>query len=352
MDIGETVPAVVGLSERFATLTTAEPRLRIRDAAARLGVSEMELVALGLGRSAVRLDASWGTLIERLGALGPVMALTRSEHAVHEKTGVYENVSIGGPHGLVLGPDIDLRLFLGHWKHGFAVTETAGDMTRRSLQFFDAQGCAVHKVYMTAASDLTRYAALVERYRHAEQAAPAVAAGKPAPAPQPDDRVDVPGFLAAWDALEDTHEFFPMLRKFNLARTQALRLAGPERARPSDNNALRTTLAAASSAELPIMVFVGNAGCIQIHTGPVKALRATGPWFNVLDPGFNLHLRETAIASSWIVTKPTADGPVTSLELFDRDGGNIALLFGKRKPGQPEDASWRRLASSLPAIRQ
>lgn len=336
------------LADRLAALRSAEPRLRLRDAAQRLGVSEMELVALNLGRGAVRLSGPLGRIIETLHTLGPVMALTRNEHAVHEKTGVYDNVSIGGPHGLVLGADIDLRLFLSQWKHGFAVTEAAGDMIRHSLQFFDAAGGAVHKVYMTGQSDNAAYDALVESFRHDEQAVPAVVPGKAAAAPKPDESIDVPGFLAAWDALKDTHEFFPMLRKFNVARTQALRLAGPERARSVANAALRATLEAAAAAGQPIMVFVGNPGCIQIHTGPVKQLRATGPWFNVLDPGFNLHLRETAIASSWVVTKPTGDGPVTSLELFDQDGGNIALLFGKRKPGLPEDPAWRRLALSLP----
>jgi putative hemin transport protein len=72
-----------------------------------------------------------------------------------------------------------------------------------------------------------------------------------------------------------------------------------------------------------------------------------GPWVNVMDPDFNLHLRGDAIASAWIVKKPTTDGHVTSLELFDSDGETIALLFGKRKPGQPESEAWRTLASEL-----
>jgi putative hemin transport protein len=97
------------------------------------------------------------------------------------------------------------------------------------------------------------------------------------------------------------------------------------------------------------MVFVGNRGCIQIHTGPVKTLRAMGPWFNVLDPGFNLHLREDRIASAWVVRKPTADGVITSLELFDREDEMIATLFGKRKPGEAERGAWRGFAESLAA---
>jgi putative hemin transport protein len=72
-----------------------------------------------------------------------------------------------------------------------------------------------------------------------------------------------------------------------------------------------------------------------------------GPWFNVLDDSFNLHLREDRIASAFVVWKPTDDGVVTSLELFDAEGELIASLFGKRKPGQPEDEAWRALVAGL-----
>jgi putative hemin transport protein len=86
---------------------------------------------------------------------------------------------------------------------------------------------------------------------------------------------------------------------------------------------------------------------IQIHTGTVTNLKPMGPWFNVLDESFNLHLREDMIASAWIVWKPTEDGTVTSLELFDAAGETIATLFGKRKPGQPEDEAWRAIVADL-----
>jgi len=95
------------------------------------------------------------------------------------------------------------------------------------------------------------------------------------------------------------------------------------------------------------MVFVGNRGMIQIHTGPVKTIRVMGPWLNVLDPDFNLHLRADLIASAWAVRKPTSDGIVTSLELFDAEGENIAMLFGARKPGTPELEGWRELIAGI-----
>jgi putative hemin transport protein len=95
---------------------------------------------------------------------------------------------------------------------------------------------------------------------------------------------------------------------------------------------------------------VPNPGCIQIHTGSVKNVQRMGNWANVLDPMFNLHLREDLIADAYVVEKPTNEGTVTSLELYAADGSSIAWLFGKRKPGIPELASWRDLAKALPSV--
>jgi len=98
------------------------------------------------------------------------------------------------------------------------------------------------------------------------------------------------------------------------------------------------------------MIFVGSPGCIQIHTGPIKKLLQTGPWFNVLDPDFNMHLREDAIDTIWLVKKPTADGIVTSIEVFDADGVIIVQFFGKRKPGIPENETWRLMVNETAVI--
>ena len=134
------------------------------------------------------------------------------------------------------------------------------------------------------------------------------------------------------------------------AVSPALRLADPafvQPVEPGPGAAARELLKAAADSGTPIMVFVGNPGMIQIHTGPVHRVQVLGPWLNVLDPGFNLHLREDHIASAWVVRKPTSDGLVTSLELFDAEGRNFAMVFGERKPKQAELETWRALCAEL-----
>jgi putative hemin transport protein len=335
------------LAARWSRLRGEKPALRIRDAAATLGVSEAELVVLGVGQTATALAADWRALLADMPSVGRVMCLTRNEHCVHERHGRFEDVRVSGPHGLVLGPDIDLRLFLGSWRHGFAVREPFKQGERASLQFFDASGEAVHKIYATDETDRQAFDALIARYRAEPPATLAIAPRAPDAADRPDAEIEIEGLRIAWQAMQDTHEFFGMLAKFKVGRMQALRLAGEEFARELPPRALRSALEAAGADGTPIMIFVGSKGCIQIHTGPVKRLVETHGWFNVLDPAFNLHLREAGVARLFSVRKPTEDGIVTSIEAFDSSNRNILLMFGARNPGKPELEEWRALVARI-----
>lgn len=346
-----TLESPVDLGKRWADLRVESPKIRIRDAAQKLGVSEAELLATTVdGKSVVRLVPRFRELFAEIPALGKVMALTRNDEAVHERKGVYDGVDMSGHAGLVVGPDIDLRIFFHDWKHGFAIQEPGEGShgPRRSLQIFDSRGNSIHKIFVQDEAAADAFSKIVENYRAEEQGTTLEIAG-PAPRPTelPDSEIDVQAFRTAWDGLQDTHDFFTLLRTHKVGRTQALRLAETSRARELRPGVVRALLEAASARELPIMIFVGNQGCIQIHTGPVRNIKVMGPWLNVMDPDFNLHLREDLVKSAWIVRKPTRDGVVTSVELYNAEGDNIALIFGKRKPGQPEATAWQELAAKL-----
>lgn len=339
------------LNQRWASFRTDYPRMGIRDAAMALGVSEAELIASGCGKTALQLGGNFSELIEDLPSLGLVMALTRDDHVVIEKTGPVERVEIYRPHplGSVVGEAIDLRLFLNHWTYGFAVTEHIQDSIRRSLQFFDAYGTSVHKIFLTAESDLTRFGQLVTRYAVPVQQTALTVQPLPAPEPVlPDTTVNIKEFRQAWLAMQHTHDFFSLLKRFNVQRLQGLRLIGSDLAYPVAVDAYHQVLQAVRDIHLPIMVFVRNRGVIQIHTGTVHHLVSVGDWYNILDLQFNFHLREAAIASSWVVRKPTADGYVTALELYDHEGKPLTQFFGQRRSGQKESSTWRQLLSDLP----
>ena len=333
------------LKEKWDALKAENPHLRIRNAAEQLGVSEAELLATNVGNGVTALKPEFADLLQEVIKLDKVMALTRNDECVHERKGVYLNPDFSNPHGQVfVGEDIDLRIFINSWKFGFSVIE--GD--RKSLQFFGKDGLALHKIYLTKTSNEAEFDALTEKYKSDEQSAEVVTEAVPGkPAEKADSEIDVAGFQQAWKDLKDTHDFFMMLRKFGVTRTQALRLAPEGFATKIENSKVVNVLEDASEQNLPIMIFVGNRGIIQIHTGEVNKTMWHQQWFNVMDPDFNLHLDTTKIAETWITKKPTEDGEVTSVEVFNKEGDFIVQLFGKRKPGIPELQGWKDLVAGL-----
>lgn len=335
------------LQERYNQLIAEKGNMRIREAANQLSVSEAELVAMRCGNGVTRLRPEFRSILGEIESLGYVMALSRNDEVVHERKGIYQNADFSNPHAsLFVGKDIDLRIFLGPWASAFAVKENNNNQDRHSLQFFAKDGEAVHKIYLEANSNFEAYQTLVEKFKSEDQSTEEKVDHTPKAeiVEKPDSEINVAGFQQAWIDLKDTHAFFGMLRQFGVTRTQALRLApNTHFALEIDNLALRRILNLAAERQISIMVFVGNQGMIQIHTGVVKNIVEHGPWINVLDPIFNLHVNETKIHSSWIVRKPTEDGEVTSLELFNEKGELICTLFGERKPGIPELEAWRQI---------
>lgn len=336
------------LRTRWQTLKDFEPGTRAREAAERLGVTEAELVACRCGDGVRRLQGDWGDLLQDLPSLGEVMTLTRNEHVVHEKHGVFGNVSVARSMGLVLNKDIDLRVMLSQWGSGFAVTEEAHSGVRHSLQFFGTNGTAIHKIYLPKEADTASYEELVARYLGDDQGPDLSVTARPAArAEKPDSDIRVAEMREAWLALDDVHDFMILLRKYKVSRTQAMRLVGDDLAWAVTPGSFVRALEEAATSNLSIMIFVASPGVTQIHTGVVENLRRVSEWFNVLDPKFNLHLKDGDIASAWVVRKPTRDGIVTSLEIFNADNQQIALMFGERHEGEPENPAWRNLVESL-----
>jgi putative hemin transport protein len=325
-------------------------KVRHRDLAHSLGISEAELLAAHLGPDhaktdtnfrTIRLKPDWSSIIAKAHSLGEVMALTRNESCVHEKVGHYGHPT-GQNNELLLGKEIDLRIFFKEWAHGFAVIENFYLDCRRSFQFFDEFGNALHKIIIRENSDLFAFENIIEQYRSTDQEAKIdIQAPGIQQAPLIDVDIDLLGFQRDWLGMADTHQFFDLIKQYKLSRIQALRFAPEGYAQRVPVHFTRELLRKVAIRHIPIMVFVANRGIIQIHTGPISKVVMMDPWLNILDQNFNLHLREDDVYDSWVVRKPTDDGIVTSLELFDSKGEVIVMFFGERKPGSPELETWR-----------
>ena len=328
------------------------PKLREREFATQLGITEADFVAAWCGDGVRRIEADIERLFGGVTDLGEVMALTRNESAVHEKIGIYEKPVFGKHAAMVLGEQIDLRMFPKVWAHGFAVRKQDGDEVRRSLQLFDAAGNAVHKIHLRPASNVDAYEDLVDSLLSDDQGQTVETRPLSEAVQESSSVIDLDELRQRWGRMTDVHQFVGILRDLKLTRRRAVELVGEEFAWRIGNDSVPMLMQQAATAELPIMCFVGNRGCIQIHSGPINQIKPMGPWLNVMDPTFHLHLRVDHITEVWAVRKPNAEGHVTSIEAYDADGSLIIQFFGKRVEGQDERAQWRGLVEAFPPLRQ
>ena len=325
------------------------PKKRARDAADSLGIGEAALLA---AQGALPIIADPDTIMPALNAVGSVMALTRNESAVHEKDGVYENYR-GGPHAsMVNNDDIDLRIFRSHWVHGFAQTKETENGVQRSMQFFDAAGDAVHKVFAHAETNTPAWEAMIKSLSKGDQIVALDLVERTPTEAAKADPAKAEILRTEWSKMTDTHQFMRLTSKLNMNRLGAYRIAGKPFVRPLAPWALNDAIIALSETDIEIMLFVANRGCIQIHTGPLNTIKPMGPWQNVLDQNFNLHLRTDHVAEVWAVEKPTKRGMAISLEAFDKDGGLILQMFGRRKETDVVDhtGAFKDLLNTLPKL--
>lgn len=301
----------------------AEPQPpRAREAAKKLAISEAEFVALSCGETVYWLNnTSFIDILLKIESIGVIMALTRNEAMVLESHGVYKDAVYRHNHIIINTADIDLRLRVTDWKYGFAVEEAG----RQSLQFFDKYGVATHKIYITKKSNLTAYNDLLAEFTTTDGFNDLIIENKPKIIINTID-INSKKFIQDWNDLDDFHKINSLLQKYNITRPQAYRHLG-DAAIILKTNSLKTMLEIASAQQIPILMFVPNNASTHIHNGTVNKLMEMGPWFNVLDPKFNLHANLKLIDETWLVVKYTNDQATYSMELFDNEQQPLMMIY-------------------------
>lgn len=320
-----------------------------REGAADLGISEGELMANA--PDSIYLGSKIRDIVLKLSTLGLVESIVRNDVAVHEKKGIYENVSLAPTSGLALNiGGLDLRFSPSHWHHALAVTTQHGDKTSHSIQFYDEFGVAIEKVFMRDDRRLPEWTALLDAFQ---------TEGKPAFIHNPLPSATIPeplspqreaAFRERWMELKDVHYFSGILETFEIDRQTAYRHAPKGHTRQLDNSIWEKVLNQVHHSGMELMIFVGNRGLVQIQTGQIHHIVRSHGYLNILDgktEGFNLHLKDQDIAETWVVRRPIRDGFVTCIEGFNAHRQTVIQFFGRRQEGEQELSEWQHITNPL-----
>ena len=306
-------------------------KARHRDIANALKISEATLLAAHAQTEiadktsplqVTALQQNWPAILDDCGALGQVMALTRNASCVHETIGTYnplKNSSVTNGIDKIVGANIDLQIFYQNWSYGFGVEEQTAQGTQRSLQFFDYLGNAIHKIFLNEQSKVAAFTQIVEKHA------------------QPPSDISI--FSQCHLGLKTS--------SITTATTQHLTWTQSQLATKLDNEDCLSLLNLAAQQAVEITLNVRNIGMQQSYQGVINKVVQMGPWINVLDPTFNLHLKEDDVASTWLVQQTTANGCSQSVQLFDAQLQPILEIYGVQSDANIDTCAWRNVLKQL-----
>ena len=343
------------LWQNYQELKAKTPMLFPTEGATALDVSEFELMLASPYSEYIGNQCK--AVLKQFENFGALESIVRNELAVHEKTAPYHNLKLGEKMGLALNVGgLDLRFFIWQWQHMLAVTDASRkDKPSYSIQFYDAQGAAIDKVYLRTLStdNVTRWQNMIQEQLQSVNGGELTLSTQKVlsdweyKALSDEAREQL---QQGWQDMTDVHQFHGLLKNLDIDRASSYRQAPEQMTHQLDITAVEATFQHARDAHCPIMIFVGNSGIVQIQTGTVQTIKRIGDWFNILDKDhndFTLHLKDKALAQVWCVKRPTKDGIVTCIEGFDRYGVSVFSIFGQRIEGTSELKEWQSVVADV-----
>ena len=268
-------------------------KLRIRDISNKLKVSEAELLSLSVNDNTSFLSINdfnqFFTYL--LSNIDKVMFLIRSEFVVHEKTinaGDFKiiNDSIVNKKNNSLLIKFNSKTF----KYCFFEIKIHQNRNLKSFQFFDYHGTSVIKIYLKGKKD-NEFMNLANKYKV-----------------KYNYQIQKDYISKKYLKFKNNHsKEIPPNSDFKITLRQIL------------NNVAKKSI--------PVNIYAFGVECMQCHSEIIKNIVDYGPWLNVMDKNFNIHVLENKITSSNCGTKDSNN----FIDFYDINNNLVLSISGKNE---------------------
>ncbi len=321
--------SVSALHIRYRHLVDKYPSLQRRDIAQKLSISEAELIDAQIDLKSIRLVPKFADMVDYFQDIGVLMSVTRNQGVLHEVKGAFShNATVNTICSFTTNDRaIGLHLFLSEWAYGFAVNEMAEGKQRYSLQFFNEAGTAIQKIYLQKDSHLPTYKALVNRFTDKDQLSPLAIVPPVEITNTATVNHDIQSFKAHWERMSSIHQLSGIIRQYNLSREQSFSAVGKKYAQLFEVEQLAYFLSQAAKLKLHMTCAAKSQGVEQVYKGEVSHVTQLDSLVTILGWNFSLQLKSRHIKSIWLVRIPTLDGVELALEIYNKQGRQMAQLI-------------------------
>ena len=290
------------IQKQWIVFQKENKKVRIRDAANTLKISEASLLSTEIDEKTYFLHINnFEDFFNKILNIDRLMFLIRSDISVHEK--VFNGADLQfKKNKFISKEDSDLILKFNKqlFKHSFFQKKKHGNRELRSFQIFDEIGNAIFKIYLKG-KDKSLFDQIALEYKTEYQYE----------LQKESDKGEMMRNVGA--------NFLGTIDFYFIPKNNAFEINDKK----LNKNSLRNILIKASDSKLPIQIHGLGLGCTQYHYGLVKNIVDYGPWLNVIDKKFNLHILEKNLVKSSLYTYEVNKSQYYSVEFFDDQCNHI-----------------------------
>lgn len=306
-------PDPAAIRRRYEQLRSESPTLSAAGIAARIGVTEAELVAARVGCCVTRLRPEWRAILTRLGTLGPVKISTKSSLAKLAVVTRYPQTQSSERFLTFSSETADIRFSLGNVGSGFllATPNPRTGKRERALEFFTREGHLAHRIELMPRSNVDAFEEIVEHFvardnrMDTEAVVPMNLRNPARPA------LDRQAFLDGWAGLKGPADFYELLRRHHLSRVEAIEAVAGVFSKQMELPCFQAYLRGLREGARPSTVMVSNHACAHAFRG-------------MFDDQITFEPDQKIVV--WRVDRPSARGTLRSIEVFDGNGREAATF--------------------------
>ena len=276
-------------------------KTRIKNAADTLKFSEADLLSTEIGENVFYLDiGDYDQFFQKFISIDKIMLLIRSDYVVHEiivdsSKIIFKKDSLACSENPNLPFTIfDPKLF----KFVFFEKKIHAGKELKSFQFFDINGKAQIKIFLKGLKT-NRFEEIASEYKKEYQ-------------------YDIQKAV-----LNQNKKNINLIREVNILEREYNIKKNDLKTNEINKNILRYILDGASNNSIPIRIHAFGDKINQNYRGLVKKIVDFGPWINVMDKYFNLHVLENNIKKSIINKYYKTKHSIIIISFFDSNQDKV-----------------------------
>lgn len=289
----------------------------------------------------VKLNNNFVGIFKKLSMLGNLSTTLFTGTLTHTVQGKFADMHNRSNTLMHFHPNIDTRLFTAKWRFVYATEQDK----IICLNFFSRYGDLVYRVCSTTVEQYPLFKDFISEFTDKDNST--VNITESFTKLKYTKLIDKQVLTQKWSEMTNVHQASKIFKYHGNDPTAVYTALGENYARKISTEKLIQFFNLIVENKLKIMMFSRNYAAVQCYVGDIPKLAVLGYEINISITDFDFMMDTNKLGDIWLVTKPTENGFVNSISIFDKEDNEVLILTDKRTRGDAENADWLEVIQKI-----